>query len=314
LDGKLAGPFVGELDRVWNGVREQSVAGISVNLCAVSHISPSGEGLLQRMDTDGVELKPGTLLMRAWVAEIRRSATRCVVLLALLFGIRCYGQTSLLGGPPQLRGTGLMADDSAPALAFGRYLASIQERNPFTEAGPICMGVDASIPGLAKQGNLIAIRQTGDSELYEYTVKKLDGDSLVKHQVIARYLAAEKEAEEIPYSSVVVTPSNYKFHYLGSLTIDGTSAYVFQISPRKKREGLIRGELWIDSTTGFAVHQAGRFVKRPSVFIRQIDVTRDTNLLNGVPWIRVTRLAIRTRLVGRVELTITERPVSPEER
>jgi hypothetical protein len=74
---------------------------------------------------------------RKWGARQR------VVLLALLFGIRSYGQTFLLGGPPQLRGTALMADDSAPALAFGRYLASIQARNPFTEAGPICMEVDA---------------------------------------------------------------------------------------------------------------------------------------------------------------------------
>jgi hypothetical protein len=254
----------------------------------------------------GVELKPGTLSMRAWVPQIGRSAISCAVLLAFLFAARSDGQTTSLVGPSQLKRAGMAVDDAA--LAFGRYLASLQERNPF-ESGPTCFQIEASIPGLAKRGKLLAIRQIGASELAEYTVKELDGDSLVVHQVIGRYLEAEKRAERVPYYAVAVTPINYKFHYAGSFASGATPVFVFQITPRKKRQGLIRGEIWIDSATGIAVHQAGRFVKRPSVFIRQIDVTRDTNLLDGVPSARVTRLKIRTRLVGLVELTITERPV-----
>jgi hypothetical protein len=119
-----------------------------------------------------------------------------------------------------------VVEDAAPALAFGRYLESLQERNPFAELGPICLEVEASIPGLAKRGNLLAIRQTGTSELAEYTVKKLDGGSLVKQQVIARYLAAEKQAERIPYSAVTITPTNYKFHYAGSFVNDEISVYI----------------------------------------------------------------------------------------
>jgi hypothetical protein len=252
--------------------------------------------------------------MRAGVTEIRRSAASCAVLLALLFAARGYGQTSLFLGSSQLKEAGVMVEDSAPALAFGGYLASLPERNPFAGSGPIYLEVEASIPGLAKQANLLAIRQTETSEHAEYTVKKLDGDSLVKQQVIARYLAAEKQAERIPYSAVAITPTNYKFHYAGSFLKDKTPVYVFKVTPRKKHEGLIRGEIWIDSATGFAVHQAGRFVKRPSVFIRRIDVSRDTNITDGVPTSRVTRLTLRTRLVGLVQLTVTERPIPAEPR
>jgi hypothetical protein len=312
--GKLVGPSVGELERIWNLVKEESATGISVNLCAVNCVAPPGEELLQRMDREGVELQPRTLLTRAWVGEIRRFATSCAVLLALLFAARSRGQTSLLVGHSQLDGAGVVVEDAAPALAFGRYLASLQERNPFTESGPISIEIEASIPGLSKRGNLRAIRQTGASERGEYTVKKLEGDPLVKQQVIARYLAAENQAERIPFSAVAVTPTNYKFHYGGSLVNDKISAYVFQITPREKREGLIRGEIWIDPATGVAVHQAGRFVKRPSVFIRRVDVTRDTKLVDGVPSSRVTRLTLRTKLVGLVELTVTERPVMVDAR
>ncbi len=194
------------------------------------------------------------------------------------------------------------------ALAFGRYLASIQERNPFTESGPINIEIEASLSGRAKQGSMQAVRRTGASERKEYSAIKFDGDSTVKQQVIARYLAAEEQAEGLPYSSVAVTPANYKFRCVGSAETNGAVVYVFQIIPKKKRVGLIRGQIWIDSDTGIAVHQAGRFVKRPSVFIRQIEVTRDTNLRDGLPYSRITHLAIDTRLIGRAELTIIERP------
>jgi hypothetical protein len=245
---------------------------------------------------------------RARVAKMRSAAARPIMLLALLFAATGFGQQSLLEEQaPQLNARRLTVDGSA--LAFGRYLASIQERNPFTESGPIDVEIQASLPGLAKQGSMQAVRETGASERSEYSAIKFDGDSTVKRQVIARYLAAEDQAEGLPYSSVVVTPANYKFRYVDSAETNGTAVYIFQITPKEKRAGLIRGQIWIDSATGIAVHQAGRFAKRPSVFIRGIEVTRDTNMRDGLPYTRVTHVAIETRLVGRAELTITEGPV-----
>jgi len=158
------------------------------------------------------------------------------------------------------------------------------------------------------------VRKTGDSERSEYSEIQFDGDSTVKHEVIGRYLTAEEQAESLPYSSVAVTPANYKFRYVGSVETSGTRVYVFQIAPKKKRAGLIQGQIWIDPATGIAVHQAGRFVKRPSVFIRRIEVTRDTNLRDGLPFTRVTHVAVDTRLAGRAELTITERPLQTADR
>ena len=83
---------------------------------------------------------------------------------------------------------------------------------------------------------------------------------------------------------------------------------MFQIMPKKKRDGLIRGQLWIDSVTGAAVLQAGRLVKTPSAFIGQIEVVRDTKLRDGYPCVRITHVAIETPRAGRGELTITESP------
>jgi hypothetical protein len=197
-----------------------------------------------------------------------------------------------------------------PALAFARYLASLERRNPFTESGPVVVEIDASLPGLDKGASLKAIRETGASERSAYRVLQIEGDAMVRQQVIARYLSAQAQAEALPLSSLLISPANYKFRYRGSIHISGNLLYVFQVSPRKKRIGLIQGQLWIDPVTGVAVHEAGHFVKTTSVLLRRIEVVRDTSLYDGFPCARVTQNVIDTRLpVGQAELTITERPL-----
>ena len=266
------------------------------------------------MKRKGIGAARGNLVKRAWVTEMRRSAAHIMAVVALLFAATGSAQQSWLAEPTAEVGEArLTVDESVPALAFGKYLASLQERDPFTESGPVGLEIKASLPGLAKEGRMQAVRQTGASERSEYGAIRFDGDSTVKRQVIARYLAAQEQAEALPYSTVAVTPANYKFRYAGSVQDNGTVVCVFQIAPKKKRAGLIRGEIWIDSATGIAVRQAGRFVKRPSVFIRTIEVRRDTNLRDGLPYTRVTHVAIETRVVGIAELTITERPLQAAE-
>src|SRR5579863_8381558 len=206
-----------------------------------------------------------------------RSAAWAIVPLGFLFAANDYGQQSpLVDQTAPFKAAVLSVDGSAPAMAFARYLATLQERNPFTEAGPIDIEIEASLPGVGKQGSMRAVRETGASERSEYSAITFEGDSTVKRQVIARYLAAQDQAEALSYSSVAVTPANYRFRYVGSVRENGAVVCEFQIAPKQKRAGLIRGYIWIDSWTGIATRQAGRFVKRPSVFIRDLEVVRDT--------------------------------------
>jgi hypothetical protein len=177
----------------------------------------------------------------------------------------------------------------------------------------VTVEIEASLPGLAKQGRLEAIRRSGSSGRREYQVLHIEGDSVVRQQVIARYLSAENEAEAIPPSSVVISPSNYKFRYIGSIASAETFVYVYQVKPREKRAGLMEGQLWIDAGTGLAVHQGGRLVKKPSIFVRRVELVRDTRLRDGVPYLETRRLTIDTRLIGRAELTIRERPYTDSE-
>jgi hypothetical protein len=100
-----------------------------------------------------------TKRIRAGAAHMRHSVARAVVLLALSFAAASNGQESSLVGPTsELSESRLTIDESTPALAFGRYLASLQERNVFTESGPIGMEIEASLPGLGKEGRMLLVR------------------------------------------------------------------------------------------------------------------------------------------------------------
>jgi hypothetical protein len=223
-------------------------------------------------------------------------------LVALL--ILPLSSAALADGP--LTNPTISADPPAPAQVLASYFARASNCDPWSEPNAVWMEIDGSLPGLGERGHLRAIRDWAENHTPDYHVIHIEGDAMVKQQVIARYLAAEKQAAEIPASSVAIMPANYKFRYVA--TSGGTPVHAFQMTPRKRRPGLIKGELWIDGATGLAVHEAGYLVKRPSIFIRRLKITRDVSLRDGAPYLRTTHLDIDTRLVGRAELTIIEIP------
>jgi hypothetical protein len=221
-----------------------------------------------------------------------------LAVLALLIPITVMAEDPAMVGP-----------GSSASLAFARYIASIQERNPFTESGLVAVRIEASIPGLYKRARVLAIRQVGDSERSEYRLLAAEGDSIVAQELIAPYLRAQSQLEELPVSAVAVTPANYRFRYKGAVGREGASAQAYQITPKTKRKGLIQGQLWIDSGSGAAILQTGRFVQAPFPFSGKVEVVCNTELSEGIPSVRITHWAIETSRAGRAELTITEIPI-----
>ncbi len=219
----------------------------------------------------------------------------------MAFGL---ASAALASGPPAPEIVSV--DAPGASVALERYLAGAASNAPWSEPNTVLLEIDAALPMLAERGELRAIRHWSKRRTPDYQVIRIEGDETVKQQVIARYLTAEKEAAAAPPSSIAVTLANYKFRYLASS--GETPVYAFQITPRHKRTGLIKGELWIDGATGVAVHEAGYFVKKPSIFIRRLKITRDVCLREGVQYLRTTHLDVDVRFAGRAELTITESP------
>jgi hypothetical protein len=196
-------------------------------------------------------------------------------------------------------------DPSSPADAIvANYCVASHYQEQVLKAASMDVDIAASLPKLKKQGRLRALRRI--SSLGRITYEKLffEGDGTIKNQVIARYLTAEAESQKEQAPSLAVTPANYRFRYKGRGMLDGRSTHIFQVTPRQKRQGLFRGEVWIDAATFLRVQESGYLVKNPSVFLKRVAFTRTYEIRDGISVPRQVQSTVDTRLVGRAELTI----------
>ena len=72
LEGKLAGPWVQEVTRVWVDTAQSPRAGYVVDLRSVTFIDNRGQALLAAMSRQGAQLIAADCLTRNIVDEIRR--------------------------------------------------------------------------------------------------------------------------------------------------------------------------------------------------------------------------------------------------
>jgi hypothetical protein len=164
--------------------------------------------------------------------------------------------------------------------------------------------IHGALPNLKKSGVLRALRRISSLGRITYQVLGFEGDHTVQREVIARYIEAEIDAQRDQAASMSVIPDNYKFHYKGRSQLDGRSVYIFQVTPRQKRDGLFRGDVWIDAATYLKVRESGYFVKNRSIFLKRVAFTRRYEIRDGMSVPLRTESVADVRLVGKAELTI----------
>ena len=184
------------------------------------------------------------------------------------------------------------------------YCAAERGQEQSLKAASMDMEIDAAIPQLKKQGKLHALRRISALGRITYEKLRFEGDGTVKSQVITRYLTAEAEMQKELAPSFAVTPENYKFKYKGKAAWNGRPVHVFQVTPRKNRQGLFKGEVWIDAATYLRVRESGRLVKNPSIFLKRVEFVRNYEIRDGMAVPRRVESVVETRLVGKAELTI----------
>ncbi|HJT19019.1 MAG TPA: hypothetical protein VJ746_01035 [Nitrospira sp.] len=72
LEGRLAGPWVEELERCWREAGASAKGDVVVDLSGVTFIEQTGKVLLKRMWQEGVKLLAAGCCTRSIVDEIRR--------------------------------------------------------------------------------------------------------------------------------------------------------------------------------------------------------------------------------------------------
>ncbi len=166
------------------------------------------------------------------------------------------------------------------------------------------LDIQASVPKLKKNGRLRALRRISALGRVTYEVLHFEGDGVIKKNVIAHYLAAERDAQS-KTSSLAISPENYKFKFKGRDQLEGRGVYVFEVTPRQKREGLFKGSLWIDASTYVSVRESGRLVKNPSrLWARNVQFVRMYDVKDGISTPRQMQSSGEALGFGKVELTV----------
>jgi hypothetical protein len=186
-----------------------------------------------------------------------------------------------------------------------RYCVAARSQDQAMLASSMEVEIAASLPKLQKHGKLTALRRVSALGRITYERLRFEGDGTVKKQVINRYLSAEAEAHEDPSLAIPITPENYNFRYKGKVQLEGRETHLFEVSPKRKRQGVFRGQLWIDAATFLRVQDSGYLVKSPSLWLKKVAFTRTYQIRDGISVPRQEQSFVDTRLgVGRAEMTI----------
>lgn len=201
------------------------------------------------------------------------------------------------------------AEALQPGEAFGRYLAGQSNQPPACSDSVFAVQIDASLPALKKYGSMSGFKWIIQPGHVVYRGLRFTGDAFVKSQVIARFISRETNPQGRP-GDTAVTPVNYIFAFDRVSDYNGRIAYVFVLKPRRKRDGLFRGELWLDAETATRLRLWGDLVKSPSIFVRSLRFVQDYQTVHGCTEPLRLLLSVRTRIAGAVEMTVWLHPAS----
>ena len=306
LSGSLAGTDVNKIKQAWRTAASTMGERIlAIDVTFLKSIDEMGRELILEWMDKGARLIANSPASRMLVESVTgrpyishdaevgptfnpsfTSGALRTAFLALLAGVSLFFPTKAMAG-------------EAESAVLVRYNSGLASGAGSLDKQTTSIEIDAAMPKLDKQARVEAIRRLTDGKArYQYTL--VQGDSLVRNEMIARYLAIGAKAAPV---AVPVTKSNYKFRFVG---MQGTDT-IFQITPRHKKQGMIAGVLWIDNETGLVTHVSGRLVKSPSVLMRRIDVSQNMEIRDGVTQSRETHLHIETRFTGGAEMNIRER-------
>ncbi len=191
-----------------------------------------------------------------------------------------------------------------PETIVDNYCAASRDQAELFKGAAMDVEIEATLPKLKKEGRLRALRRISALGRITWEAFRFEGDKTVRDYVISKYINAETEAQKDQAPSLAVTPENYKFKYKGRGELNGRSVHIFQVTPRKKRQGLFKGDIWIDAETYLRVQEAGYLVKNPSWFLKRVQFVRTYEIRDGISVPRQVQSVVDTRLVGKAELTV----------
>jgi len=207
--------------------------------------------------------------------------------------------TLLLGGVFSLPVFGQQVDREV--LEYVRAIRVQRGRVSYT----VDVTISAAIPALSKSGIFKATKKHGTDNNSSYQPISFNGDSLIKTDVIGRYLNAELESQKPEEMlAVEISPLNYKFSPKGRTKIGGRDALVYDVKPVHHHSGLFHGTVWLDPHSRLPLMEEGKLDKLPSIWLKDATFTRIYKLENGVALPQSIHSEVKVRVIGKAIIDV----------
>ncbi len=178
--------------------------------------------------------------------------------------------------PPQLQPPPAVLPLMSSELALQSYQARAARQATGIASYTATSVIHAELPETKQQGEYEVKRQYSAPKSLLFTALHFTGDTFVKANVITRLLQSEVDhVQKEDGPSMALSAANYKFSYKGLQVADGRTLHGFQLKPRKRRLGLLKGNMYLDAHTGSLVRVEGVPAKSPSVFLSKIRLIQD---------------------------------------
>jgi hypothetical protein len=227
---------------------------------------------------------------------------------------------SLVNNPPNIDIPARVAlPRMAPELAFQVYTKRAAEQSAKLTEYTDRTIVEAQLPDTNQHGEYELLRAYKAPKSLSFATIKFTGDTFVKTNVITRLLQSEVDhVEKGDPSASAITDENYKISYKGQETVNNKLVHVFQLKPRHKVPGLIKGKIYLNAYTGSLVRAEGSIAKSPSFFVKKVDFTQDFEDIAGYTVPTELRSVSKARIIGRAVVNIFHRgydfkPTQPTE-
>ena len=131
----------------------------------------------------------------------------------------------------------------------------------------------------------------------QYAIEQVTGTGLGE-RIVRRMLESETGVAK-DYWLTDFSPDNYDFRFLREEEAGGHHCYVLEMLPRRKAENLLRGNLWVDSTT-YLVHRVdGSPAKGPSWWLRDVRIVLVYSSVEGM-WLQTaSESTAKVRIFGQ---------------
>lgn len=135
------------------------------------------------------------------------------------------------------------------------------------------------------------------------TYKIIQASGNQRGEKIVRAILDQETRAARKSDSNQISRGNYDFVFLRRENFGVIPEYVLLIFPKHKAKNLLLGQIWVDANTFRIRRIEGVPVKSPSIWIKDIHVTAQFALLNGM-WLPVSFDAIATvRFLGQYTFT-----------